>query len=71
MKAILKMSPEEQRAMANSLKGDKRDEFLEGMNPQQRETLMALNNPQQVVAERTGARQIAARHLQRTPACRK
>ena len=49
MKAILKMSPEEQRAIGTSLKGGKRDEFMEGMNPQQRETLMALNNPQQVV----------------------
>jgi uncharacterized protein (DUF1800 family) len=49
MKAILKMSPEDQRAVEASLKGDKRDEFMEGMNPRQRETLMALNNPQQVV----------------------
>jgi uncharacterized protein (DUF1800 family) len=49
MKAILKMSPEDQRAIETSLKGDKRDEFMEGMKPQQRETLMALNNPQQVV----------------------
>jgi len=49
MKAILKMSPEDQRAVESSLKGDKRDEFMEGMKPQQRETLMALNNPQQVV----------------------
>ena len=49
MKAILKMSPEDQRALEASLKGDKRDEFMEGMKPQQRETMMALNNPQQVV----------------------
>ena len=49
MKAILKMSPEEQRALGTSLKGDRRNEFMEGMKPQQRETLMALNNPQQVV----------------------
>jgi uncharacterized protein (DUF1800 family) len=49
MKAILKMSPEDQRALEASLKGDKRDEFMEGMKPQQRETLMALNNPEQVV----------------------
>jgi uncharacterized protein (DUF1800 family) len=49
MKAILKMSPEDQRAFETSLKGDKRDEFMAGMKPQQRETLMALNNPQQVV----------------------
>jgi uncharacterized protein (DUF1800 family) len=49
MKAVLKMSPEEQRAMTSSLQGDKRDEFLEGMNPRQRETIAALNYPQQVV----------------------
>jgi uncharacterized protein (DUF1800 family) len=49
MKALLKMSPEEQRIMTNSLQGDKRDEFLEGMNPRQRETIEALNYPQQVV----------------------
>jgi uncharacterized protein (DUF1800 family) len=51
MKAILKMSPEGQRAIENSLKGDKRNEFMEGMRPEQRETMMALNNPQQVVTE--------------------
>jgi uncharacterized protein (DUF1800 family) len=50
MKALLNMSPEEQRVMTNSLQGDKRDEFLEGMNPRQRETVEALNYPQQVVA---------------------
>jgi uncharacterized protein (DUF1800 family) len=49
MKAVLKMSPEEQRVMTNSLQGDKRDEFLEGMNPRQRETIEAINYPQQVV----------------------
>ena len=49
MKAILKMSPEDQRAIGTSLKGGKREAFMEGMKPQQRETLMALNNPQQVV----------------------
>src|SRR5579863_5149864 len=50
MKAVLKMSPEEQRSMTSSLPGDKREEFFEGMNPRQRETLESLNNPQQVVA---------------------
>src|SRR5205823_1883834 len=49
MKTILKMSSEDQRAIGRSLKGDKRDEFMQDMKPQQRETLMALNNPQQVV----------------------
>src|SRR5437016_3518194 len=49
MKTILKMSSEDQRAIGRSRKGDKRDEFMQDMKPQQRETLMALNNPQQVV----------------------
>ena len=49
MKAVFKMSPEEQVAFAGALKGDKREQFMDGMTPQQRETLMALNNPQQVV----------------------
>jgi uncharacterized protein (DUF1800 family) len=49
MKAVLKMSPEQQLIMTNSLQGDERDEFLEGMNPRQRETIEAINHPQQVV----------------------
>src|SRR5436305_10859018 len=51
MREILKMTPEDQRSLAASLKGGKRDEFLEGMDAKQRETLMALNNPQQVVVD--------------------
>ena len=51
MKAILKMSPEEQLALGGSLKGNQREKLVEGMNSQQREILMALNNPQQVVTE--------------------
>jgi uncharacterized protein (DUF1800 family) len=50
MKEVLQMSPEDQRALSASLKGQKADEFLEGMNPKQKETLQALNNPQRVVA---------------------
>ncbi len=50
MKAVLKMPPEEQRSITSFLQGDKRNEFLEGMNPRQRETIEALNYPQQVVA---------------------
>jgi uncharacterized protein (DUF1800 family) len=51
MKEVLQMSPEEQRALSNSLRGQKGDEFLEGMNPKQKEALLALNNPEQVVAD--------------------
>jgi len=50
LKAILKLSAEDRRALSNELKNEKRDEFIEGMTPEQRETVMALNNPQQVVA---------------------
>jgi len=49
MKEILRMSPEEQRSLAATTKGARADEFMEGMTPQQKETLMALNNPEQVV----------------------
>jgi uncharacterized protein (DUF1800 family) len=49
MKTLLKMSPEDQRVVTDSLQGDQRDEFLEGMNPRQRETVGAINHPQQVV----------------------
>jgi uncharacterized protein (DUF1800 family) len=49
MKAVLKMTPEEQRALGASLKSGQRDEFLDGMDPKQRETLMALQSPQRVV----------------------
>src|SRR5580692_2513723 len=67
MKAVLKMSPEEQRVMTNSLQGDKRDEFLDGMNPRQRETIDALNSPQQVVANELVEGKLLRRHLQRSP----
>jgi uncharacterized protein (DUF1800 family) len=51
MKQILQMSPEEQRALSSSLKGQRGDDFMEGMNSKQKETLKALNNPQQVVGD--------------------
>jgi uncharacterized protein (DUF1800 family) len=51
MKEILKMTPEQQRAMANYLRNPKNQGILDGMSPQQKETLTALQNPQQVVTE--------------------
>jgi len=51
LKAVLKMSPADQVAMAPSFRGKKAEDFLAGMNPEQKETIMALNNPQQVVNE--------------------
>jgi uncharacterized protein (DUF1800 family) len=48
VKVVLQMSAQERHAVTASLRG-KRDEFFEGMSPRQRETLLALNNPRQVV----------------------
>jgi uncharacterized protein (DUF1800 family) len=48
MKQILQMSPEQQRALATA-KGSRAEALTSGMSPKQRETMMALNNPQQVV----------------------
>jgi uncharacterized protein (DUF1800 family) len=49
MKAILRMSPEDRRALAATNKGAKADALTEGMSAQQKETVQALNNPEQVV----------------------
>ena len=66
MREILKMSPEERRTLAASLKGPKADEMMEGMTPQQKETLIALNNPQQViVSELTQAKLLRAIYSER------
>lgn len=50
-KRVLDMSADEQLAFADSLRGGKGHEFLNGLNPGQKETLMAMNNPQQVVVQ--------------------
>ena len=50
-KKVLAMSPEEQLAFADSLKGGKGQEFLEGLDPKQKEVLQAMNNPQAVVVD--------------------
>ncbi len=50
-KKVLGMSPAEQLAFADSLKGGKGQEFLEGLDPKQREVLQAMNNPQGVVVD--------------------
>ncbi len=51
LSAVLKMSPEEQSDFVAGLKGPARHQFLEGMSPDDRETAVALANPQRVVAE--------------------
>ena len=48
---ILSMSVGEQIAFADSLRGAKGMEFLAGMNPRQKETVMAMNNPRVVVVQ--------------------
>jgi uncharacterized protein (DUF1800 family) len=66
MKEILKMSPEDRQAIAATTKGAKADALLEGMSPQQKETMMALNNPEQVVVnELTQAKLLRAIYSER------
>ena len=50
-KQVLEMSPQEQRALADSLRGGKGQEFLEGMDPKQKETLLAMSAPLIIVGE--------------------
>ena len=50
-KKILAMSAEEQLALADSLRGGKGQEFFVGLDPKQKETLQAMNNPPSVVVE--------------------
>ncbi len=49
MKEILQMSPEDRQALAATNRGPRADALTEGMSAQQKETVMALNNPGQVV----------------------
>jgi len=48
-KKIISMKLPQQLTLADSLRGGKGQEFLEGMTPKQKETLLAMNNPQGVV----------------------
>ena len=50
-KKVLSMSADQQLSFADSLRGGKGQEFLDGLNPKQRETLLAMNNPQSVVVD--------------------
>jgi uncharacterized protein (DUF1800 family) len=51
MQTLLTMTPEERNGLLVALKGTAREAFMEGMSPVQRENVMAMNNPQQVVAD--------------------
>jgi uncharacterized protein (DUF1800 family) len=48
-KKILNMSPSAQLSLADSMRGGKGQEFLEGLPPKQKEVLQAMNNPAGVV----------------------
>lgn len=50
-KKILNMPAEEKIAFADSLRGGKGQEFLEGLDPKQKEILLAINNPLAVVTD--------------------
>ena len=50
-KRVMSMTPDEQIAFADSLRGGKGQEFLAGLDPKQKETLMAMNNPESVVVD--------------------
>ena len=50
-KKVLAMSADEQVVLAHSLKGGKGQEFLEGLDPRQKEVLQAMSNPPAVVVE--------------------
>jgi uncharacterized protein (DUF1800 family) len=66
MKEILKMPSEERRALTETTKGPRGDALVEGMSPQQKETVMALNNPEQVVVnELTQAKLLRAIYSER------
>src|ERR1700687_4787293 len=66
MKEILKMSPEDRRTIATTTKGASADALRDGMSPQQKETMQALNNPQQVVVnELTQAKLLRAIYSER------
>jgi uncharacterized protein (DUF1800 family) len=50
-KKIMAMSADEQIMFADSMRRGRGQEFLADMNPKQKETLLAMNNPQGVVVE--------------------
>jgi uncharacterized protein (DUF1800 family) len=50
-KKVMAMSIDEKIAFADSLRGNKGQEFFVGLDPKQKETLMAMNNPQNVISD--------------------
>jgi uncharacterized protein (DUF1800 family) len=65
-KKVLSMSTQAQLAFADTLRGGKGQEFLEGLTPKQKETLLAMNNPAIVVmSELMQAKMLRAVYSQR------
>jgi uncharacterized protein (DUF1800 family) len=65
-KKILAMPQQTQVAFADTLKGGKGQEYLEGLNPRQKETLIAMNNPANVITgELSQAKLLRAIYSQR------
>ncbi len=65
-KKVMAMSADDQVAFADAERGGKGLEFVEGMNPQQKETLLAMNNPGGVIlGELTQAKVLRAIYSQR------
>ena len=50
-KKILSMPANEQVAFADTLRGGKGEEFLTGLDPRQKEVLLAMNNPRGVITD--------------------
>ena len=50
-KKVVSMPASEQLAFADALRGGKGQEFLAGLDARQKETLLAMNNPQAVIAD--------------------
>jgi len=51
-KKIMSMSPDDQIAFADAIRGgNKAQDFLTGLDPKQKETLLAMNNPQGVIVD--------------------
>src|SRR5438067_13937652 len=65
-KDLMKMPPDDMRAVARSLNQQERDRMMDGLTSQQKETLQALVNPQSVVqGELTQAKLLRAIYSER------
>lgn len=51
LQAVLKMTPHDAADFSMGLAGPAREDFVNGMTPEQRETVEAIGNPQRVVTE--------------------